>query len=110
MKHTVEELLGPDPEPGELEALADPYGYEPLSASEIELLSNLLSPEQARELLGISRQGLDQIMRAGRLPTIRIGRVRLVLRRDLARFAEVEGRGHLERARRWKRVALRTKD
>jgi excisionase family DNA binding protein len=88
----------------EVVEVRDRYGYQPMTDEEVRVVSNLLTPQQAQELLGLSRQRVDQLLRAGTIPCVRIGRVRLVMRRDLARYAEVEGLARLEQARRWVRI------
>lgn len=82
----------------------DPYRFEPLTEAEREFIDQLLAPAAIAKLLGLSRQRVDQIMRDGPLPVIWVAGIRLVLRRDIARYAEVEGLPRPAGSRRWKRV------
>jgi hypothetical protein len=102
---TVDDLLGSDWR-DEVEVEPDPYGFEPLTEAEKELLDQLLSPAQVARALGLSRQRVDQLMGAP-LPYVRIGELpqRFVLRRDVARYAEIEGLPRPASSRRWKRVS-----
>jgi excisionase family DNA binding protein len=48
----------------------------------------LLSVTRAAELLGVSRSTLYQLVAAGRVPVVRLGRAVRVPRRDLERLAD----------------------
>jgi excisionase family DNA binding protein len=49
---------------------------------------HLLSPEEVREHLGLSRTYVYRLLASGALPSLRIGRVRRVRPTDLERFIE----------------------
>ena len=85
----------------------DPYQFDPLTAAEREFLDQLLGPPQIAALLRLSRPRVDQLMRDGPLPVLWVGGRRVVLRRHIARYAEVEGLPRPASARRWRRVAPR---
>ncbi|SRR5258706_10651231 len=85
-------------------AAEDPYRFDGLTAAEREFLDQLLDPAQVAALLRLSRPRVDQLMRDGPLPVLWVGGRRVVLRRHVARYAEVEGLPRPASARRWKRV------
>jgi hypothetical protein len=94
--------FAPDAEVGP--AGEDPYHFESLTEAEREFVDQLLGPGQVAELLALSRQRVDQLMGHGPLPVLWIGGRRHVLRRHVARYAEVEGLPRPASARRWRRV------
>jgi len=51
----------------------------------------LLSVTRAAEVLGVSRSTLYQLVAAGRVPVVRLGRAVRVPRRELERLAEGSG-------------------
>ena len=58
-----------------------------------ELIEYLMSPEEVRQHLGLSRTYTYRLLSTGAIPCVRIGRLRKVRRSDLERFIEA----HLER-------------
>lgn len=102
MTRSVEELLGDDWR-DEVEIAPDPYGFQPLTSEELAVIDQLLSPAEVRRALGLSRARVDQLM-GSPLPVVQIGGTRYVLRRDVARYAEVEGLPRPASSRRWRRI------
>lgn len=47
------------------------------------------SPDEAAELLGLSRELLNDLIRSGQLPSVKAGRRRIIARHHLAQFLGV---------------------
>jgi excisionase family DNA binding protein len=47
------------------------------------------SPDEAAEMLGLSRELLNDLLRTGQLPSIKAGRRRIIARHHLAQFLGV---------------------
>jgi excisionase family DNA binding protein len=57
-----------------------------------ELTEYLMSPDEVRQYLGLSRTYTYRLLATGAIPSVRIGRLRKVRRTDLEQFIEA----HLE--------------
>ncbi len=60
----------------------------PVSESKVECQELLLHPNEVCRRLSLPRTRVYELLRAGTLPSVRIGRTRLVATRDLVAFVE----------------------